>query len=380
MKRFDYYTYILAIILFVATSACTEKLDLDSIDLTAPGSFVARSPMESSQADPEIHTYRILTYSEDYSFDNPNTGTYQGRIGEIMEPKVLDDYGIVEDSYGIDHISAILDGVSGSRWVLCASPGIKNNDDGSFDFLPAAPDNTFLVSKAVKLNLGRPMLYQLGTLVDRRSRLRFKVAIDPQLTGTIKSIGVSEFTIKGVGGEDENIRMFPAQRQILQPHQTRYIELSDFSDANEGTAFVTTNPVYIASAFYAPRNVVASQLKVSTSNSNIRESDYIQVSFKLSQNGGKPTKMTFVINEKIPELEPMHEYTFVFNVKSRFIDLTLDIVSYDGLSPHNWYVHDNLWSAPIGEGISSVTIGSWNINNWNDHALDDNTEIKDSDK
>lgn len=368
------YGYILLGLFALISFSCANREEF-------PGEKSEKSFFTVSRAEGDLEsdapaTYRIITYNTTYDFDNPNTGTYAAEPGDILIPRVLDNLGYIVDDENIDHETAMLDNVSGDRYVLCVSPGVINNNDGSFDFQPSKPESTFFATMATKLKLGHPQLYELGILYDRRSRLNFKIVVDPQIASVITGIAVSDFEIYGVGAEDERIQFFPAQRQILKPIGKRKVNFVDVvAEGSSGVELKSETPTYIASGFYAPREVVLDNLKLSSTNPNVKDADYISVSFNISQNGGKPTRMLFVINERIPELLPMHEYTFVFNVKSRLIDLSLDITSYTGLSPHSWYKHNNLDTPAIGEGVGSVNLGSFQIKQWVDLPLNDNPEI-----
>lgn len=371
-----YYILLLLILL----SACSAENPLHEDGVTDYG-FITRANENALYSPSECLTYRLLTYKDDdYSFNNTASGTFSGIPGEIMKPTKLNSDGSIDSVATSDeHAASILDGVYGKRWLLCISPGYMHEQNGSIGFKPADVRNGKLLAAANIQQLGLLKLYEIDTLRDIRSRLTFRISIHPTAKGHIHSINVTDFQVKGVGASDETIYTLPAQRQIITPRQVRSVTLTDMSTDDEPkSVFATDVPEYVASAIYAPRDVAIDILNLSERFSGyVQESDYISASFKLSQNGGNPLEMNFVLNKvnEISELLPMHEYAFNFNVKSTTVDLVLDVFSYVGQNSHNWYKMD-LSDAEISDIFPklSIKVGEWPITDWNTEELE-NPEI-----
>lgn len=358
-----------------ALCSCSGSDDVSEEEmgvLKAPR-FMTQSINETMLSSSSPLTYRILTYNYNTRyFDNINTGTYFGYPGELMIPTVLDDYGYSK-TFERDE-RGILDGVSGNRWIVCISPGKKNNSDGSIDFNLSSPTDRIYYS--IKSDaVGQFKIYELPALTDHRSRLRFNISIDPSMTEKISSIEVSNFELIGIGAKDEPVHLYPAQRQIATPKSKRSVVLDSTTPEDAPfTAYTNSEPVYIASAIYAPKSIALKKIGVSEANSNyILSSDYLQASFMLSQNGGHSTKVSFVLNKDFPELEPLHEYKFNFSVKSSYIDLTLDIYSYEGKIWHDVDITDNKAIGDIDE--VGTHQGTWAVGSWEYHELNDNLDI-----
>lgn len=347
----------------------------------ASDGFMTRAGEDNDIDANEILTYRILTYnSKTYGFDNPNTGTFSGRPGDLMIPtKLIDDGTPDKNATAVEHAAALLDGVTGTRLIVCYSPGKINNPDGSVDFKPADVDKGRFLSSITETSLGQLRVIQLKPLYDIRSRLTFKVSIDPSVKSQIKNIKVSDFKINGVGDTIHPISVYPAQSQIKTLNPIREVTLKGNETSEElCSEYCTAHPEYIASGIYAPRNIAIDILNPEGNDSYILDSDYIGVSFMLSQNGGNPIKLSFLINSDVPELLPMHGYDFSFNIKSTTIDLSLSIYSYSDKKLHDWKTVDLKESQEeIGDIVPKLTIevGSWEIDGWTVWNFEDYPEI-----
>lgn len=363
----------------LAISACSEKQEYVLLheDDGSCDFVVSRSGDDIIYPSAETLTYRLLTYNiNTFSFDVAETGTYSGVPGEVLIPTKLNDDGTIDTTASPEENKAMmLQGINAVRYVTCISPGLKHSADGSVDFCPADPRDGMLLSSTERFTVGSLKVFQLPPMKDMRSRLSFNVSIDPAAKDAIKNIEVRDFIVTGVGAKDEKVGILPKQRQINTPKRPREVTLRNRDEAFE--VWETDPPVYVASAIYAPRDVTISTLKISEANAtNIRKSDYLQASFFLSQNGGNFVKMTITLNAHIPELLPMYEYVFNFNVKSLVIDLYLEVYSYDSVNPHDWCRTD-VDSQEIGDVFPSLSfyVGSWPIDNWNETDLNDNPEI-----
>lgn len=347
-------------------------------DESTYGFVVSRADDDPSYQPIKKLTYRLLTYNANtFAFDVIKTGTYSGIPGEIMTPTKLNDDGTIDlEASPEEHEAMSLQGVAAVRWVTCISPGLIHNADGSVSFCPSHPQQGMLLSSTERFTVGALKIFQLPPMKDLRSRLYFNISIDPSAKEEIRQIAVRDFIVTGVGAEDEKVGILPKQRQINMPQRPRNIALENVDGS--GTEWRTSQPVYVASAIYAPRDVAMSILKLSEANSgNLRQSDYLQATFFLSQNGQNAVKMSVTLNTNIPELLPMYEYAFNFNVKSTTVDLNLEVYSYDNTPAHAWCDND-LPDQEIGDvfPVLSFHVGSWPIGTWTAPNLDDNPEIQ----
>lgn len=378
MSKFLLYTFTIPAIICILTTACNESLQpIDSPNGNTEYSFVC-SRINENIDDNETRTYRILAYNTSYYFYYKTTGTYSGIPGGYMCPTVLLDDGTIDFSMTEEeHKSAGFSGLTGSNHIICVSPGIKNNNDGTFDFCPADPETgSLLVTDDVFTELGRIREYNLGSLKDRRSRLTFNFTIDPLFTDIIKSIEISDVELIGAGGGPdengiyENVSLQPVLRQTICSNNPRHIFVSNSHSSDT----ITSGPIYVASSFYAPKDTV---IKLLSPLASALETDYLQLSFLLSENGGKKTKQTFVINEKLPELKPQYDYTFNFQVQSYYINLFLVVKTYDLATPNDWYKESSS-NETIGDNSSTIlNLGTWKISGWEngDINLNDNLPI-----
>lgn len=384
MKMHCKYIWFQLLIMSITLISCSNAFeDFETSPEESCNNFICTRAGDDDQV---LTTYRVLTYRNSYMDQwYKNFGTYSGIPGQVMKPTILYDDGTIDTTRSPEeHKTAGFDGISGSQALITISPGIKNNDDGTFSFCPVDPDNgKLLISNMMNVYIGLFGTHDLGKLYDRRATFTFNFTIDPQVTDKIKSINISDLKVFGVGGgPDENgdyevIKYQPALRQIIASNNPRIITLDVTAESNglPTTWSNKDNPCFIASAFYAPMDIIKTLLSQSAL---AYDSDYLQLSFALSQNGGKEVIQSFILNEHIPEFEAQHHYEFNFTVRSFYIDLTLTDVSYEDESPNGWYVLPSM-NETIGDLPSKRTIhlGSWQINGWetNDVDLSDNLPI-----
>lgn len=373
MKR--YIVYGLAIFELFLISSCTQENPI--IDAHCSYSFITRAEGFYDYGNADPLTYRIITFDgTKYAYDNTQSGTYIGVPGEIMIPKKLDkDGNIVEGTSESEDAASVLDNVSGNRYIVCYSPGKEQNSNGSIGFHPAYPETGRLLCSYTKCSdLGKFKTVTLENMKDLRSQIVFKFSIDPLSKDEIKEIDIKDFVISGIGSEQEMVNIYPAQRQIIVPTELRKVDdyMDVYSEEGKRTSFSNeNNPVYIASAIYAPRDIAISILKLSSANSTyILNSDYLQATFMISQNGHNYVKTSCVLNKSIPELKPMYKYEFNFNIKSSTIDLKLDVYSYEDKNAYDWnkleLTNQNIDEIPK----LSMDLGTWPIDDWQNINLE----------
>lgn len=309
---------------------------------------------------PNGSTYRIMMYEElDRSYIQ--SGTYYSKSGvEELVACRLDDYGAFQDedaSYGIN-------GVSDKVNLVLASPGIKCNDDGSFDFVPDASDKFYVNAPKLMSVGGYGKIRFTEVLYDSRSKISFEF---------YKKSGLADFSLVdesvkviGVNALNETVRIYPALRQVKMESNSheREITLSPVSSpqAEDGyECFYYTSDasvLTIASGIYAPKEEAFSYLDIPLSN-NVLDGDFIYMSCSINQND-RIIKIRMPLNAENIEMKPQYHYVYKVLVESDYVTVTLDI--YDG-SNTDWEAGGDS-SSSIGALSSTIVIGEWRDGGW----------------
>ena len=350
----------LAGILLSAVISCSEKAEKPS-----DGQSFMLETKAAGTVSPNT-TYRVVAY---YSTESAtqccqyvSSGTYQSLEGErLLSSCELNDDG----TWKSDNPTSALNGMSGSYYLVLASPGKAINSDGSFQFTPD--------SESDNLKFNRPMTSTLGSygaitftnpLYDNRSKIRFKLY--KNISESVENFKVTDAYITSVNAKNETVKVYPSTRQVkVADHSAkRYLSLTESTRTQDNTGhllYYESEEITVASGYFAPKSVLASNLKLGTAaQSYLIESNYIYFGCKLAQGDRDPVSIRIPINASAPELKPQMNYIYRVTISSNFISLAVDI--YDAST--------NLWQdgGSFNESVSSPTqtyvIGTWSFNQW----------------
>ena len=208
-----------------------------------------------------------------------------------------------------------------------------------------------------------------------RSKVRFEIRKDPNLEEDITNI---QLKLKGAGTEttDEKLYYYPQLRQCAVPSGVEDVmPLSVYGVPDtDGSTFYKSEPKYILSGIYAPKEVAAKILGVTLDNQNILNKQYLTLSMDFQQ-GNRAVSAEMMLNADadavLAELKPQREYVYKILVASTYINIKLDI--YD--QTHNWNDPTNNGTIDIGGADKTFNIGTFTINNWKDPSNNDEQEI-----
>ena len=205
MDRLSTYIRLaVAGILLSATLACSNKMETAGEEQ----SFMLATKAAGT-VSPNT-TYRVVAY---YSTESAtqccqyvSSGTYQSLEGE----KLLSSCELYDDgTWKSDNPSSALNGMSGSYYLVLASPGKAINSDGSFQFTPD--------SESDNLKFNRPMTSTLGSygaitftnpLYDNRSKIRFKLY--KNISESVENFEVTDAYITSVNARNETVKVYPS--------------------------------------------------------------------------------------------------------------------------------------------------------------------------
>ena len=324
---------------------------------------------------PSNTTYRVVAYYGTASANPPyvyaSSGTYRSEDGnDLLRSCLLDpDGGFINDNP-----SSSLNGLSGSFFLVLASPGKAINDDGSFMFTPDDPDDDLKFNRIMQASLGNyGAITFTKPMYDNRTKVGFKIY--KNISESVENITVSDAYLTSVNAQGEAVRVYPSVRQVkvadLKAH--RSLTLFEKDKAADGTGhllFYESQPITVASGYYAPKSVVASTLSLAgSSQAALVESNYIYFGCKLKQGNRDAVSIRIPLNATAPELQPQMEYIYRITISSNFISLDLDI--YDA-SSNDWQ-DGGSFEEEISRPAESYPIGTWTLEEW--EGTDDLTQI-----
>ena len=361
MSRLSSYIHIvLAGVLLSAAISCSEKAD----KLSDEQSFIVET--KAAEAVVPNTTYRVIAYygtsSTTQRYQYVSSGTYQAVEGErLLVSCELNDDG----TWKSDNSASALNGMSGSYYLVLASPGKAINSDGSFQFTPD--------SESDNLKFNRPMLSTLGgygaitftnALYDNRSKMSFKMY--KNISDDVENFTVTDAYVTSVNAKNETVKIYPSIRQVkvadLSAH--RPVVLTEANKAKDNTGhllYYESEVLTVASGYFAPKSVVASQLSLSSAaQSYLVESNYIYFGCKLAQGDRDPVSIRIPINATAPELKPQMNYVYRVTISSNFISLAVDI--FDA-STNPWQ-DGGSFNESISTPSQSYVVGTWSFNQW----------------
>lgn len=306
-------------------------------------------------------TYRILMYNEnDRGYRQSGTYYKKEDVADLIACE-LQDNGV----FLAENPEKGINGVSDKVYLVLASPGMKCNDDGSFDFVPdSGGDFYFNAPKLVQVGGYGPVKFT-ESLYDPRSKVSFEFYKKPGVVDF--SVVDSRVTVIGVHAAGETVQVYPALRQVKMKAARQERELSLIYDAghtvtpgvnNYELFYKTEMPLYVASGIYASKQEAASRLGVIVS-SNVLDGEYIYMTCLINQ-GGRNIEIRMPLNDQILELMPQHDYVYRILVESDYIGVVLDV--YDGTS--NGWQTGGTSSSDIGVLSQTIEIGKWTLNGW----------------
>lgn len=307
-------------------------------------------------------TYRIMTY---YTDENSNrfkfvkTGTYylKNATDEELTACRLKDDG----SDPTDDSDAGLNGADGNFLLVFVSPGVINNDDGSFSFVPTR--DAFRASTPESKTIGGYGLITMSNkLLDRRARIG--INFYKSNSESVEEFTISDLRLSGAGADGETVRLFPATRQAeVSKDATIAITLTreDGTVTNEegNPLYYSTaesDRIHVASAIYAPKDEAAEILGTRYTD-HIRESGYLYMTCSLSQGERRDIPIRMSLTSRIPELLPQHIYQFNITVSSNYISAEVYVYDQTG---NEWQEGGN-GGGTIETPEYSVRLGTWRI-------------------
>ena len=361
MSRLSSYIHIvLAGVLLSAAISCSEKAEKPS-----DGQSFMLETKAAGAVTPNT-TYRVIAYygtsSTTQRYQYVSSGTYQAVEGErLLVSCELNDDG----TWKSDNSASALNGMSGSYYLVLASPGKAINSDGSFQFTPD--------SESDNLKFNRPMLSTLGgygaitfttALYDNRSKMSFKMY--KNISDDVENFTVTDAYVTSVNAKNETVKIYPSTRQVKVANYSsqRPLTLNESTKAKDDTGhllYYESEKITVASGYFAPKSVLAKSLNLgAAAQSYLIESDYIYFGCKLAQGDRDPVSIRIPINAMAPELKPQMDYVYRVTISSNFISLAVDI--YDASS--NKWQDGGSFNENIASPVQSYVVGTWTINQW----------------
>lgn len=322
-------------------------------------------------------TYRIMLYTPGQFAFAKKTGTFY-----LKEVPTQSADGFVEltacdlqddGTFRQDNPDAGLNGTSGTYDMLYVSPGIKHNDDGSFNINPQEHQKVkFFASVAPTTK--NFVAYGRVTSGAAMKECRATVAIDfyKAKSESVQPFSITNLRLIGAGAPNGNVKIYPITRQAIAPKAeelpiTFHEATSGQTDTNGNPLyFETSTPVDVASGIYASRSEVAQLLKA-TNIGNIQESDYLYMACDMTTTDNNETFHVLVpltSDEKMRELLPQHNYRFKVVVYSTYIAFSVNV--FNSNTTNNDWETGGTEEGTIETPDYTVQLGTWKIvgNTW----------------
>jgi hypothetical protein len=323
-------------------------------------------------------TYRVSAYSTEANSNRyglvGNATLYLKNAGDkSLTPCTLSDAGAWVDDTP-DVTTATLNGYNDYYYLTCVSPGIAPVDGG----FPCTPSTVkFLVATRGWTRLGGYGALVIGELVDYRSRVgfRFYKKNDP----TVESFTIKDNTVQlvGAGADGEAVKLYPVTRQVVASAAPRSLALTATPVTDPPVVDGAGNPeyyntaegdlLYIASAMYAPGEVLRVEQLGNTPSVNLKESGYLYMLCTLVQ-GGREIPIRLPLTNTLYDLRPLNTYYFNITVMSNYINVTVDV--HDGTSLA-WETGGDDPVVP-GDPTTTIPLGAWQLVDgaWKNYPLD----------
>lgn len=320
-------------------------------------------------------TFRVMAYNTT-TFGLARTGTYllesppdEGEVAEL-KPCALDADGNLDAT---DEVTDVFTGQNTTYSFVFVSPGVKNNDDGSFNIDMAQLKTTggrFIASEL-------PENKQLGpygriVMTKKLKECRARIGFDfyKSKTGGVGDFRIEDLTISSAGEATETVKFYPAKRQVQVNDLTSTIAINlsapttdDQKEKGDSLHMTTalTDMAAIVPAIYAPRNKTAEILK--TAETNLLESEYLLMQCKLVQGMREmPVVLPLTVKAKDCAILPQRNYIYRVVVKSNYISLSVDVYDALGGNPNDWEnIRPGEDEGTIGGEADTIHLGIWEI-------------------
>lgn len=371
---------IISVVVSLVMCFCCSCADLHSNDITEEYPESDNNDYMSFQLDSRStydidnltsRTFRIVTYTTNYhSKDQTGTFVFQdekNKLGQlILTPYPLLDNGMRNDESSISETESIIR-KNNAYNVIVVSPGIKCNDDGSFNLnlrdLQNDDKKIYFPENVEYLNFSSYGSIKITqTLLDYRSKIGFKF----YKSGEAEDFSISNLQILGAGSLDENVKLHPQLHQVVtNPESYIEIKLTDVRNNNESDSegnslFYATNESDLTSivpGIYAPKDTISKILN--TNKVYLFDTDYITMKCELKQ--GKRDEVPIHLNLTLaqPTFKPQNKYIYNIVIRSNYIIMTVDVYDNETFVTNGWE-----FGANEGCEISDpdrINLGFWKI-------------------
>lgn len=324
-------------------------------------------------------TFRVMAYNPT-TFAFARTGTYlleslpgEGEVAEL-KPCALNADGSLDET---GEVTDVFTGQNTTYSFVFVSPGVKNNDDGSFDIDMEQLKTTGCRFVASEL----PENKQLGpygriVMKNKLKECRARIGFDFYKSNAagVGDFQIEDLRISSAGNCTETVQFYPAKRQVKVDDLTSTItiELTPSTekpeDENGNSLHFTTeeaNMAVIVPAIYAPRSKAAEILQ--TAETNLLKSEYLLMQCKLIQ-GEKgheremPVVLPLTVKAKDCAILPQRNYIYRVVVKSNYISLSVDVYDAPDGNPNDWEnIRPGEDEGTIGGDADTIYLGTWEI-------------------
>ena len=372
-----------AVLLFCLVSCSNENMIVSKQVQIFSGISRANANSEATAPLPDGTTIRIMLYQ-------PGTRNYyrSGMYRYLTSKNYLEAVSIDESGNVNVDPSKGINGIVGTYGMIAISPGSEmvTFDEGTerpSAAIIACPnrqdgndDGAIWATLWEQHILGEYDIIRMNSSQEEiRSKVRFEIRKDPNLEEDIKNIQL-KLKGAGTGNTDEQLYYYPQLRQCAVPSGVEDVmPLSVYGVPDtDGSTFYKSEPKYILSGIYAPKEVAAKILGVSLDNQNILNKQYLTLSMDFQQ-GNRAVSAEMMLNADadavLAELKPQREYVYKILVASTYINIKLDIYG----QTHNWNNPTNNGTIDIGGADKTFNIGTFKINNWKDPSNNEEQEI-----
>lgn len=379
MKRLLRHTLLMA----AACLACSCSREAAEVPAQGPVRFGIDTRAAGDGVEAGT-TYRIMAYAP-ATLALQKAGTYrlaslpaEGGVAELT-PCALNDLGNVVDGEAVT-----FDGTIATYSLVFVSPGIKGNDDGSFNInlaeLGTKDGCGFVLSEF-------PESKHIGTygrivMTRPMKQCRARIGIDFYKAGNVKDFKIENLRITGAGKTGGTVTFFPAKRQVrVNPDEGIGITLqtpaeSRTDDKGNTLRYTTAEGDFpaIVSAIYAPRDVAKKILGIANA-AYLEEGAYLVMKCDLTPQGREPVAVELPLTTMWPEVLPQRIYRYRVVVSSNYINLAVDV---SGDAADDWEEGNPGSGGEIVVGPSAtVELGTWEIvqapggNGWKLEELDE---------
>lgn len=332
------------------------------------------------EGDTEERTYRVVGgYYSDHDFSPKGviTGTYRGIQGQKMIPCRLNPDGSIDETASDeDHLKSGVASNAGTKLWMYISPGIELTDLSAYiSSVKYNPYKTDLLMSADVIKKEVSSGIKFGALMERRARLRFCVFIGEN-NNSVKELSIDKFTLLGASDPDIEINYLPWVPQVENNDLFTTVEMvEDMYDTTQTNRYVNANEIYVASGYYAPKEIIRS-LDSTCGLNYLVNSRYLSAEMTLKLGGQGEVNIAPLLTDKVILLKPMHEYTYNFIVNTEYVNVTLEVCDC-GSHPQAWKQENtedgDQVIGPLGDKVT-IDLGKWKIgddNGWTPAVSED---------